>query len=163
MAVSKKDTKINGFGESEQDFLNFDSEQIKIFEKTKKKLEKIFYKNNVGNRENIAQINFPKDKVLLSNDFTTAIGYKTYAGYKLLEEFVTEDNLKKKPNLTYNENEIKYIIECKSKYNLDKLHKIIDVFKQWSITGEFSLRYDYPITIENKDFYIILAPRCYDD
>ena len=142
---------------TEGDFSELSEKEMKVFENTKKKIEKIFTKRNVGNKDNIDMATFYPGKVVMSDDNVIAIGYKSYGGYKLLEEFVDKELIKDKPNLDYGKDK-SYEGCIKSTYDLNRLGKIIEIFKQWDIKAEFYMRYEYPITIENEDFYVILAP-----
>jgi len=50
----------------------------------------------------------------------------------------------------------------KSKYSLEYIYNLLEIFK-YDDSVSISLKKDFPMTIENKDFRVILAPRIEDE
>jgi len=99
-----------------------------------------------------------KEKQLMAIDpcNVVLITHKSEIGKRIVRRFVDDSNTTKKvPNLNYNTNGDEYI---ESKYSMDYLIPILKIFsKSESVT--MSMKQDYPLTIEDEDFKIILAPR----
>jgi hypothetical protein len=83
---------------------------------------------------------------------------KTEKARRLLAQFkFYESEDKNEPELDYHAEKISE--PCKSRYSLDYFTKIINVLKINSDSVDISVKHDYPVTLENKDFKFVLAPR----
>lgn len=88
---------------------------------------------------------------------------KSELGKKLLLRFLNVDDNgkpvsdKKNPALDYTSKEI-----AKSKFSLEYLNNLLAIF-DYSDAVSITLKKNFPITIENGDFKVILAPRIEED
>ena len=77
----------------------------------------------------------------------------------ILREFTNKDGRHEIPELNYKSSDE----NITSKYSLEYLEKIIKLFKVIDTDDEnslsFSMKKDHPITIENEELKVILAPR----
>ena len=71
----------------------------------------------------------------------------------------SEDREEKEPKLDYN---VKKELVT-SRYSYDYLKPILNLMTYISDNNQFSLRNDYPLSIDNDHFKIILAPRVEND
>jgi len=89
---------------------------------------------------------------------------KSKLGKSLLKDFVMNDNEIKPVKLDYEAQ--KNDLVSSSTYSLDYLNKIINIFYLFKADVpriKISVKNDYPMTLENDDIKIILAPRVDND
>ena len=121
-----------------------------------KAIEKVFSDNH--------NITIPKDNkycVICPANVSFIMAQSDF-GKKLLLRFlsITEEGEGKiEPTLDYftAEKEIP-----KSKFSLEYINNLFDIFK-YDEAVSITIKKDYPMTIENKDFKVILAPRIEGD
>jgi hypothetical protein len=138
-----------------------EQKQISIHQEYKilRAIDKVFYDNNnkyMPIDENAWFVTCPAN--------VSMIQAKSDFGKKLLLRFLNIDengqnNIKtKKPILEY-EKDIGYPM---TRVSMDYLSNILEIFK-YDDSVKISVKHDYPITIENKDFWCVIAPRIEQD
>jgi hypothetical protein len=81
---------------------------------------------------------------------------KTQRAKTIIRRYINpDDKLQEEPKIEYESDSI-----AKSKYSLGYLTKMFDFFDILTDNSVvFTMKEDYPLTVENNDFKIILAPR----
>jgi exosome complex RNA-binding protein Csl4 len=98
----------------------------------------------------------PENYSVIDNVNICMITAKTEEAKKILLRFIDIENQKKDVNIEYT-NEISV-----SKFSTEYLNKILKIF-EYNDTVKITMGKDKPITIENEDFKVILAPKSGDD
>lgn len=89
----------------------------------------------------------------------TMVVAKSVRARRILRYFLDkEDKQKKIPCLDYATTEI-----ASCKYSFEYLTKILSLFFDDEESPKLSLKKNYPLTIENSDFAVLLAPRVSQD
>lgn len=93
---------------------------------------------------------------------------KTEQAKRILSRYLTKDNV----DPSYEIPKLNYFIENGRKednnklmcrYSTEYLKKIIDFFSVLDESTQLNLKNEYPLTLENKHFEVILAPRITED
>lgn len=120
--------------------------ETKIDTKILKALNKLF--KDVGNTET------PEEYCVMDKTNVCMITATSDEGKKLLKRYVDTSGFKKKePTLTYEHSE-----PAVCKFSVEYLTAILKIFS-YDNSIKLTMAKDYPLTIENKDFRVILAPR----
>jgi len=102
-------------------------------------------------------LDYKEDLFILDSTNVVLIQALTESSKKILSKFIDSDYdyHKNTPKLEYTLNSS---YEIKSFYNSEYLKKVIDILSIFNDSIEIKISFDYPMTISNKHFKIILAP-----
>ena len=91
-------------------------------------------------------------------DFCMIIAKSPTAKRLLCSFMLKDESIMKMPTLDYTHSGL-----CCSKYSIEYLTKIIKLLSCSGESAKFIIGSDYPATIENDEFKVILAPRVNND
>lgn len=123
--------------------------EIKTETKILKALNKVF--NDLENKEE------PKEYSVYDKSNVCMITGLSDEAKNLLKRFVKVEDTKKEPTLNYGHEEL-----AVCNYSTEYLNHLLKIF-EYDTAIKFTMAKDYPLTIENKDFRVILAPRMNTD
>jgi hypothetical protein len=140
---------------------------IRKFDLVINKLSKVFIKILI--KDTILNYDDYSNKGIFNKFNTIQISYKNYLGFKLLENFISDEDILNKnsiPKLDYNSNKEHRDLNKGCNYSINLIKPILDILssveklKNEKMSGfNLCLSEDTPIKIETKEFLIYIAPR----
>ena len=139
---------------------NKNIEELKTQIKTTIVISKILCPTTTENHYNEEELNKDGWGVLSPDKVCMIIG-KNNISKKILNNFVYKDDNKntRLPELYYDIGQEDVGNFISSKYSVDYLLSILKIFNTYDSNPKVSMKEDYPLTLEDDYFKIILAPR----
>jgi acyl carrier protein len=103
-----------------------------------------------------------KDSGIMDSANVCMIIGKTEQAKRVLSRFfeIEEIGNRKKPELDYSP---LAKTDSKCRYSIEYVTQLIAIFKVFDESIDISIKHDYPMTIENSHFIVILAPKIEND
>ena len=150
--ISKKLKELENKSELKKEVVRFGKDEHKIMGK----LDNLFDLSSESVNEEYA---IEKGITILDPANVCGVTGKSERAKRLLAHFkCSETEDKPEPTLDYNQTGI-----AKSRLSMEYIVKIIETLCITSEWVEVTTGHDYPITLENKDFKFVLAPRISPD